>query len=475
MTPARLRSGAINYGIILWTGAVALLATTVIMLLLIWDAPVFALLAAYLLAALVAFPEMTAGLITSLGIVGVMSGSFVLFSNEFGPSPASVISRVIGAFLIAAGGVAATQRAPLAISSRRSGIVGSVIIAIALPVWLFFFWATVPHGMWKVLLVYGLGGLPVFVTVVYFGAKSVASGSLRCSVITALSAIVAGSIVLGVFVPELGVEAGRLRGLQENANGLGFMAFLLGAVGLLVLRRSSRICVLALAVIALVWTASRASALAMGLVALLICIERRPFARGLYLAMAGMGLWCVCVLYPPLLAWAGKLDILRTNNSRAGTVEEAFAVLVTAPWSGVGWSGETTILASSPLGALIRAGLPGLLAILLLWVLLLRFGFRAGFRSLTLVTAGIVHSMFEGWLLSPVGPMLLTFVLALLVVVDEDRHGAMTQHAFGTRKPSASAVRFHVLSGRMTRNVLLVRDNSGCRGQSSKTRETLAK
>src|SRR5690606_32203266 len=80
-------------------------------------------------------------------------------------------------------------------------------------------------------------------------------------------------------------------------------------------------------------------------------------------------------------------------------------------------------LGSTPLVAMVWAGLPGLMALLAAYVAIVAAGSRIGARTTIFGLWGIAHSFLESWLVAGSSPLLLTFVAALLAIAGyEARH-----------------------------------------------------
>lgn len=148
------------------------------------------------------------------------------------------------------------------------------------------------------------------------------------------------------------------------------------------------------------------------------------------------------------LVWPNSFSILdgffRGDNSRALTITGAFDAFRSSPLIGIGMANEEFEIASSPLRALAYAGIGGLVAVLFMWTAFLWHSRTAGLPAVGFTLAAVVHSLFEGWLLSPVSPLLLTFVLVWVVVVKpETRHSRspdFRQHASDGGAPRVMAL-----------------------------------
>src|SRR5690606_4216853 len=150
----------------------------------------------------------------------------------------------------------------------------------------------------------------------------------------------------------------------------------------------------------------RASTLALIVVGLLELVRRKRYGVVAALAVAVV----LGALLLSRLDLAGSpLDVLlRTNDSRSGSVDAALADVSSSPLWGIGLNNEAAIIASSPFRAVSNGGVLGILCVAVQGVLMLRTSLVTP-QALIVVTAGLVHSMFEGWVLSPSSPFLLVF------------------------------------------------------------------
>lgn len=354
------------------------------------------------LALLLDHPRTRVPLLYGTGIVLITSSAGVLSHPLF-----AVAGRPAGVALIAL--AALSSPVDDAVGSPR--LAGRWASALCGPLATYVVVTTAPHGEWRELVLYlAAVCLPLLLIVATGGHLAVVD--LVRGLTLGLWLTVGGSLVYGVVRPDLAIESDRLRGLLENANSLGFIAFVLGAVAILVPTRWSSAS-LALSVVALVWTASRASTLALIVVGLLELVRRKRYGVVAALAVAvGLG----ALLLSRLDLAGSPLDVLlRTNDSRSGSVDAALADVSSSPLWGIGLNNETAIIASSPFRALSNGGVLGILCVAVQGVLMLRTSLVTP-QALIVVTAGLVHSMFEGWVLSPSSPFLLVFAAAWLLI-----------------------------------------------------------
>ncbi|MBF4578674.1 O-antigen ligase [Frigoribacterium sp. VKM Ac-2530] len=274
------------------------------------------------------------------------------------------------------------------------------------------------HGQILTFLFYTAGLGILLITVVR--TEGAADPDLRRGLVLALSLLVSTSLLYGLAVPSAGFENGRLRGFMENANTLGFFAYLLGAAALILVRQIRwRAALLAIAVVALVLTASRASALALVLVIAILVLRRGVITTIVVLFGSGAAVALAFTVNPALFNPLSSL--LRFNDSRSDSTATAIGAFLTNPLIGVGVGNESSIIASSPFRALAQAGLVGVAAVVAMWLVLLIEGARRGVAAVALGLSAIVHSVFEGWLLSPVSPLLGVFLLLWIAVRTDAR------------------------------------------------------
>lgn len=281
------------------------------------------------------------------------------------------------------------------------------------------------HGQVLTFVSYSAGLALLLVTVLRTQAS--ADPDLRRGLVLALGLLVSTSLLYGLGVPSAGYENGRLRGFMENANTLGFFAYLLGAAALtLVQRLRWRSALLALAFIALILTASRASALALFLVVTVIILKRGLLSTIGVVVGSGVIVALVYAVDPSIFDPLSSL--LRFNDSRSDSTATAIDAFFTSPLIGVGVGNESSIIASSPFRALAQAGLVGGAAVVAMWLVLLVDGARGGATAIALAISAVVHSVFEGWLLSPISPLLAIFLLLWIAVRTDARPQPVGAH-----------------------------------------------
>lgn len=351
---------------------------------------------------LLSHPRARVPLLCGTGMVLILASAGILTGPVLG-----VAARPVGVALIALSALAS----PNDHGTGSPSLAGRWALALCAPLAGYVLLTTAPHGQWNQLVLY-LAALCLPIILAVSTGGHLALIDLQRGLTGALVGTVAGSLVIALVRPDLGLEGGRLRGLMENANGLGFVAFLLGALAVLVHTRLSSLCLI-LSVIALVWTASRASTLALVAVGLFELLRRRRYGL---VAVLGAALVLGIMILSRVDIPIGPLEgLLRTTDSRSGSLETALADFRTSPVWGVGLNSESSIIASSPLRALSNGGALGLLCVALQAALVLRASNVSG-RATVLAGAGLLHSVFEGWLLSPSSPFLLVFAGVWMVV-----------------------------------------------------------
>ncbi|MCP9001241.1 hypothetical protein NFC73_16120 [Pseudarthrobacter sp. RMG13] len=284
---------------------------------------------------------------------------------------------------------------------------------ILLPLLAFLSFAALPHGQYFQFVGYFSGVVLIWVSL--WGTTYVSRRDLRFALVWSLGGLIIGSILTGFFLPSIAIEGERLRGLANNANLLGFYAFILAGIVLLSGRWGTRSIVLVVAsVIAIVSSASRASMLAVVVVVAVSALMSAGISRKLVIG--------VCLLILPISAiWSQDLAaidvaLFRDNNSRDSSFSNAMLLFSAHPMSGIGMD-DSLVIASSPLRALAYAGIWGAFCITFIYAGILRLAFRTNLAAVSFSVAAIVHSVFEGWLLSPISPLFVVFMLCLLLLV----------------------------------------------------------
>lgn len=304
--------------------------------------------------------------------------------------------------------------APL--KNRRIAVANRIILTIYIPVIAFAIVATVPNTQWIDGLVYILGGLLFLMTLLSYSIQIVNRSSIVCAYFIGIISI---SLIVAILFPSVGIEAGRVRGVFENANGLGFISFIGGSFAVYSnLGKIPKIVLMLVAPAAIAFAASRASMLALGIVLLIYFVRTRPLLSSILIS--------IILLYVatgpkfldiPFL----KEGILRTNDSRAAGEDVAYLDWNSNYWFGVGLGNESDIIASTPFRALSNGGIIGLLIIITLYILLIVMTFIHYRNLFPFTLAAITHSLFEGWFLSSVSPLLAIFTITFIVLSEEQK------------------------------------------------------
>jgi len=293
--------------------------------------------------------------------------------------------------------------------------------------------ATLPFGDTESLAV-GSAGLVLLTAYLLLATKLLSPQTLDVAVVSALVAAVAFSLLLGFVLPDIAMLGGRLQGITANPNLLGMYAFLL--VAAVVLRSRPwplTLAAIGLGVAALVWTASRGSALA--LLATVIVGAGMKAGRARQLALPLLALGIIPVALTVYGAEPTEIKLFRSNNSREGSIQEVVDLVRTGSLGGVGIGNERTLLASSPLGAFVHGGVVALCSILLIYVAFLWLSWKAGRATFAFAVGAVVHSNFEAWLLSSMGPMLVLIALTWMSMPSADPGGRGGQGAPSERVP----------------------------------------
>lgn len=294
----------------------------------------------------------------------------------------------------------------LAFKRRYADQASPQVLRFVAVIWMMLTLVSLVHGEGSgfVQATVGMGALLAFVVVPprYFSG---------CEILWtwwwALAAYCLTSLALMQVLPSVAIENERLRGLADNANQLGVMALFLVVVAVLLQARLVVLLVtLGLVMPILALSGSRAAALGVVLalaVAALVGLRHARFTASVTLMAVGY-----VALQPELWRAISSAQLLRTNDSRAGSVAETARALDQSTSFGVGFEGLEGIVASSPLRALAVGGL--LAAAFMVVAMLILIRSAAGKPEVrVLVTAALVHSFFEGWLVSTSGPIIISF------------------------------------------------------------------
>ena len=331
-------------------------------------------------------------------------------------APYSVALRALGILLIVFAGIWKPQSGSA--SLFRKSELGFFFVGVGFST--FLLGSEVLHGH---LLSLCLGLLSYFAVLIVFYnlLNRFSTRGIQRSVFSALLTLCVASLVAGLLYEEVAVENSRLRGLLENSNELGFLAFSLIAVSL-ALRGSpvSTFIGVAFGGLCIILSASRSSLLAALIFVLLLAFSGFAKARILLVVSA----------FIALLAWlalgaegGSGLPIFRTNDSRSVGLQVASAALEHSFWSGFGELPIDIGVAGSVFAAAITGGSLGLIGLFIVYSGLLSGFSRFGPLSRSFIVAAIIHSFFESWVLSFSSPMLLGFFVVLSSLVKIDNGG----------------------------------------------------
>jgi hypothetical protein len=278
---------------------------------------------------------------------------------------------------------------------------------ILIPLGFYLVIAALAHGSWVEFIGYIVGLMLLAIGLI--AVFRLPLESLYMGLLYAMLLFVGASLLAGGMIPDIAIAGGRLRGLTSNANLLGFYSFVLTALSILFRpgMLASRIALM-LAMVTLFWSGSRASMLAF--VVLLLCYFAYSKSLGpKFIGIVFLTVFAIVFFFGFSDSLLGK-SLFDGTNSRLDSWLETVRVFDIAPWTGIGLS-ESVEVASSPLRATVHAGVWGALAVLAMWVALFVSGRRSGWRSSALAMSAVTHSCFEGWLLSPIGPIFMIFML----------------------------------------------------------------
>lgn len=292
--------------------------------------------------------------------------------------------------------------------------------------WLTVMAASVPHSDWSMAANASLGALAISLLVIA-PTRVLTRTQFQHSVIMVLMLFLLFSVLVATVFPSVGFQATRMRGLTENANLLGFYILLTVTVSILVEQRKRMILlVLAVTFPSLILTGSRTS-----VIALLVVMALGVMGRTGYMSAVArfMPLIFVAFLFWGRESPTGVASLLRTDNSRSPSWEEAVWVYRHSPLFGVGLGKGDVEVASSPLRAFVAGGSVGLAFLIFGCALLLIASWRLGWGSFTLTVGALTHSLGESWLVSLTGPMVQMFVLTWITVSANEIHITSVSHS----------------------------------------------
>ena len=249
----------------------------------------------------------------------------------------------------------------------------------------------------------------------------------------AMLLVLLASLVLAAVAPGIAFRGGRFQGLTGNANLLGFYVLIyLGLILATSTKVKSLVIPVSLSGLVLILSGSRASAVAVVALFLASALLRVGATRRLlpFLMVGALG---ATLLAPDLLT--SDTGLLRANNSRSESWNQAKVALQLDPLRGVGLEGLKVEVASSPLRALAAGGLIGG-GLLLFGLFCLLVAARRSSTLKALTFAALLHSFTEGWLVSLTGPMILLFVTSLSALAALP---LSLEHEFGMRTGDSPA------------------------------------
>ncbi|KAA1425349.1 hypothetical protein FE697_005705 [Mumia zhuanghuii] len=340
---------------------------------------------------------------TRIGVVVVVVASVAAGFQVPGAHLAPLLAWALAVLLFARHGMLYRPKVRMFLAFVALGVIAH---ASTLPV-------TVPRGREAVV---------VSVVALLLAAVAVLAVSVAASppeivdgVLCAGGLVLAASLALGVIVPEVAVEMGRLRGPFVNANSLGLLSAVLVAGGL---TRRHRIGVLvaSMAAATLVWSGSRASVTA-ALAALLwivaLAVVRR---RAWWIACAASIVVAASTAIVTGLA-VPDIPLFRSTNSRLAGIEYAVGSVRLEWVGGAGFESSPVEIASTPFRWLHDGGLIALVCVLAAYALMLAVAVGRPGPAGALLVVGFVTSLFEGWLFSGGGTMFIAFWLLYLGLI----------------------------------------------------------
>lgn len=378
-------------------------ATIVAVVTMTFLSPVAGLAATAVLAVLVAavFRVPAAGFVAAAVLLLVVASS----TSDLVDPRASVPLRLGGiACLVAAGLFRGSICRP---ARPHSFFIGLMLAAMGL----YLLFATLGDGQYVPFLA-ELAGLAACAVWLAAATSWVPVHAMRSGLVIALVVAIAANVAAIILFPGMAFGLGRLRGLLENANGLGCFAVALGMLSVTVVQRrilAGGLFLVSVAVIAATGSRSSAAALLVTAAVIVLVEFRWPVKIGC-LAAAGILLTSI-IDSNAVIAW-----VTSRGNTREQTLEYAVSTFDANPWTGIGLDGELHEVASSPLRALVHAGVWGAVAVVVMWVALIAYGATGGGRGLAVALGVVTLSVFEGVLLSPISPFLLVLSACLITV-----------------------------------------------------------
>lgn len=288
------------------------------------------------------------------------------------------------------------------------------ILTFAAGLWLLLLVVSVSHSEWGTLANAALGILAICLFVM-LPNRVIEPERLQGVLAGMLGVYLAASLAVGFLWPAHGYLNERLTGLTANPNQLAFYALLLGALVFSSHRsRALSAAALTVGVAVLFLTASRTSSIAFAFLVVALALGHSRYARRLF-AAAAVALALIFISSPSFFS-AANFELLRTNNSRSVSTDEALRIFDASPLLGGGFNAIQVTVASSPLQVLAAGGLLGIVLLVAASGYLVLKSMRIGPVTTSLTLAALVHSLGEAWLASTSGPMTLFFCMTWLCV-----------------------------------------------------------
>ncbi len=382
----------------LWLAAAVTIVAVVTMAFL---SPVAGLAATAVLAVLVA------------AVLRAPAAGFVAAAVLLQASATSALIDPLASVPLRLGGIACLVAAGLVRGSiGRPARPHSVFIGLMLSAMgLYLLFATLGDGQYAPFLA-EMAGLAACAVWLVAATSWVPVEAMRSGLVVGLVVAIAANVAAVVLAPGMAFGLGRLRGFLENANGLGCFAAALGMVAVTVVRRrmlAGGLFLASAAVIAATGSRSSAAALLVTAAVIVLVEFRWPVKIGCLFASALV--LASIIDSNSVIAW-----VTSRGNTREQTLSYAVSTFDANPWTGVGLDNELHEVASSPLRALVHAGIWGAVAVTVMWVALIAYGVTGGGRGLAVAFGLVTLSIFEGVLLSPISPFLLVLSACLITV-----------------------------------------------------------
>lgn len=307
------------------------------------------------------------------------------------------------------------RRTPELIQSaqkRLRNILATVIVVIIAGI-VSLMWTTAIFQTLSSLLALGLLGLTLIVL-----PRRLLPKQIFNAVMISAALIVFPSVILGLVGFSGAWRADRLAGILFNPNALAIYALLMGVGALFIPKQWIKWILLLIATLTIVLTASRGA----GISLILCCLfyfwfTYRSIGNRIF-QLASSGLMIFWVINSKFFADQSDnpSSIFRTNNSRENFNEIAINDIKQA-WpfgTGLGTASEAAVNILFKL--LAELGPFGVVVLLALVLLLFKSSWGI-FRAVTVLMAGLVGNIFEGWLISAGNTFTIMFFLLLMFTV----------------------------------------------------------